>query len=1126
MKKVLFTIAAGAALILAGCNKEADNAPEQKIGKTYTIKATVENPETRTVTSLNTTTQKYEFAWEAGEFIGVLPDGDIANVLQFQLAEGSDDTFTYEAAQGETEYTSFGLAVSPFDALWPEDEGGEDFSYVDGSDVNYYVNLSGSYTQGQSNAVMVASSPETQGDGSQKFSFKHLAALVRVTYENIPEGVLLMEFTTPDHPITGTFHFTAVDGAQIVAGSFPAGESDPMGEAWVILPEYTGTLASADFYLPIPTGNYRTFNVQLYDENMDPVPGSQRTFTTDSPFTVARADVVECPTITLDAPETLAGEWIMVGEKEGDYFAAQAFESGNNNLKGASVTVSGNVVTSATYIPVKMTFTYVSEGTYAGMYTIQDANGYYLYAASSSDNYLKANESITETNQQHYYWTITEESNGVYSIVASKSGNRNVLRFNYNGGNNSLFSCYASTSTTGTNVQLYKWADANIPNPTCATPEISCQNNVITITSATAGATIYYVIGTDATVADPTTASSVYDPDNKPTISANSYVKAIAVAEGYNNSEVAGAAVTYKEPVVLAGWVETNLSEIVAGDVFVMVANEQYALPHDGSSAPVLVSVTVADSKLTAEPAANIQWNLTGNSTDGYTFYPNGNSAKYLRCKTTSSSGNNDNIRIETGDRNVFILDSGNHIVTKDSYTPRYIGINGTSNFRGYVSPTSATEACFKFFKYYDDGKQDAGISFDPASATVTFGESLTQPTLINEHGLTVSYASSDQAVASLNGSTIVVNKAGTATITASWTEQTIDGVTYRAGSTDFALTVNKATPVVAFNNPTTTVYVGGTHVTNVASITPTTLEVTYSSSDVNVATVTAAGVVTGIAEGTATITAAFAGNDNYVAASADYVMTVVDNRTFAVTINQPQTGGTFKVNVDGSEIATNTSVQVNKTVTLTAVPATGYTLDAWTVTKTGDPTTVVTVDNDSFTMPAYAVTITASFAEIPDGPVVGDVLFSTDFGTSDSALASYTGGSSYNNASSISYSTNDASCAKIDTQTANNMTDANLFMGNKSYGKTGLTATISGIKTYGATKVTVIWASNNSNSQVSIAESSTAPKKSDNSASNYQVFSLEGTETTISIVVTGTSKSTNSRVDDVIVKFGESIPE
>lgn len=85
-----------------------------------------------------------------------------------------------------------------------------------------------------------------------------------------------------------------------------------------------------------------------------------------------------------------------------------------------------------------------------------------------------------------------------------------------------------------------------------------------------------------------------------------------------------------------------------------------------------------------------------------------------------------------------------------------------------------------------------------------------------------------------------------------------------------------KETPELAFNNPTTTVNVEET-VTNIATINPSTLEVTYSSSDEDVATVTSAGVVTGVAAGTATITAAFAGNEEYNAVSASYDIIVID---------------------------------------------------------------------------------------------------------------------------------------------------------------------------------------------------------------------------------------------------------
>ena len=98
-----------------------------------------------------------------------------------------------------------------------------------------------------------------------------------------------------------------------------------------------------------------------------------------------------------------------------------------------------------------------------------------------------------------------------------------------------------------------------------------------------------------------------------------------------------------------------------------------------------------------------------------------------------------------------------------------------------------------------------------------------------------------------------------------------------------------KETPELTFSNPTATVNVGET-VTNVASITPSTLTITYSSSDDEVATVTNAGVVTGVAAGTATITAAFAGDDDYNAVSVSYSITVIDPNANDGSAEKPYT--------------------------------------------------------------------------------------------------------------------------------------------------------------------------------------------------------------------------------------------
>ena len=59
---------------------------------------------------------------------------------------------------------------------------------------------------------------------------------------------------------------------------------------------------------------------------------------------------------------------------------------------------------------------------------------------------------------------------------------------------------------------------------------------------------------------------------------------------------------------------------------------------------------------------------------------------------------------------------------------------------------------------------------------------------------------------------------------------------------------------------------------------------------------------------------------------------------------------------------ASHTSASEGLTVQLAATPDAGYMLDSWDVCKTDSPGTKVTVSNNRFVMPAYAVTVSASF--------------------------------------------------------------------------------------------------------------------------------------------------------------------
>ena len=112
------------------------------------------------------------------------------------------------------------------------------------------------------------------------------------------------------------------------------------------------------------------------------------------------------------------------------------------------------------------------------------------------------------------------------------------------------------------------------------------------------------------------------------------------------------------------GWVKTDISAISASDIVVIVGGD-YGIRNDEgtSSSPDVVSVTISNNKITSVVPDNIKWNISGNSTDGYVFYPNGDSTKWLYCNTTQSSSSNNNIRVGTGDRKQWKPDEDGYFV-------------------------------------------------------------------------------------------------------------------------------------------------------------------------------------------------------------------------------------------------------------------------------------------------------------------------------------------------------------------------------------------------------------------------------------------------------------------------------
>ena len=108
----------------------------------------------------------------------------------------------------------------------------------------------------------------------------------------------------------------------------------------------------------------------------------------------------------------------------------------NNNRSAAEVSIEDDVIATIDNTVCELTL-----GAAGSKWTFFDAgwgnNGGYLYAASSSNNYLKTQASNNANGQ----WSITFGSNGVVTLQAQGTNTHNQLKYN---NSNNIFSCYTS----------------------------------------------------------------------------------------------------------------------------------------------------------------------------------------------------------------------------------------------------------------------------------------------------------------------------------------------------------------------------------------------------------------------------------------------------------------------------------------------------------------------------------------------------------------------------------------------------------------------------------------------------------------------------------------------------------
>lgn len=154
---------------------------------------------------------------------------------------------------------------------------------------------------------------------------------------------------------------------------------------------------------------------------------------------------VQYELVTNPADITVGSQVIIAAP--GETAIAMSTTQNTNNRGQTSVTKSsdGSAITSPGDAVQILT---IEAGNIANTIAFSTGEGY-LYAASSGSNYLRTEETLSDNSS----WTVAiDAETGQATVLAQGTNSRNLMRYN---SGNSIFSCYASNTTTGTPVSIY-----------------------------------------------------------------------------------------------------------------------------------------------------------------------------------------------------------------------------------------------------------------------------------------------------------------------------------------------------------------------------------------------------------------------------------------------------------------------------------------------------------------------------------------------------------------------------------------------------------------------------------------------------------------------------------------------
>ncbi len=588
-------------------------------------------------------------------------------------------------SDGSGSYTFY--AVSPASA----------FSSFSTTYKDWTLNVAASQTPSASSVdestQLLAATSSTTSDfpSSVGFSFKHLTAYGLISLSNftpeVGETVSSIALTSSVEWV-GRWYWYPADFESHSAGEWVATASSS-NTITINTSSYTNVWFAC---VPVDLGGKNidvvvTTNKGTYSKTITIPSGKKFEAGKIATFSINMSGITRVSPVVYnlitDPDELTVGSKVIIvanGATNADYAAGA--QSGS--LRGAAaVTKTGSTI--------------ISPSASVSVFTLGRGSGANFYSFAESTNYLTApgggnNVNVSATLDDASTWKIDFSGSSPAISSTSTTATQVNLRYNYNSGN-PRFTCYASGQD---DIALYKLEGSgddddiityiDIPSTLAATVGTPADLEALTNSSAT----IVYE-SSDPTVATVSSSGTV-----NPIKAGSCNITAKVSANGSYQAVTTVCAVTVSAPET---WQETSLSSIGASDIFVIVGNngtDNYAMANNGgtSNDPTCIAVTISAGKISGAVTNDMKWKLTGDSTAGYTFLLYNDASKWLYCNTTATSKSNNNLRVGTGDRKVFTY-VDNKLSTKDGYTQRNIGFNGTTSFRGYVAAQSAT---FKFY--------------------------------------------------------------------------------------------------------------------------------------------------------------------------------------------------------------------------------------------------------------------------------------------------------------------------------------------------------------------------------------------------------------------------------------------